>query len=116
MLEQLVESRLITISRKTPKEGRDQESDELEGDCELAHEALITQWETLERWIDESREELRLLRQLEQAAELWDKRGRRIDELWGPQALKEVGVVSEQNLKSNQLVRDFRKASEKHNS
>ena len=68
----------------------------------------------MNNWIDESREELGLLRQLEQAARLWDKRGRRVDELWGLQALKEVESLKEDDLEPNQLVMDFRRASKRY--
>ena len=105
VLERLVESRLVTISRKTENE---------EGECELVHEALVSNWKRLNDWIDENREELGLLRQLEQAAQLWDKRGRRIDELWGLRALKEVEALKEDDFGADQLVKKFRRASKRH--
>ena len=72
-----------------------QRTDKEEGECELVHEALVSNWKRLNNWIDESREELGLLRQLEQAARLWEKRGRRVDDLWNKQALKESAIVLE---------------------
>jgi WD40 repeat protein/serine/threonine protein kinase len=42
-----------------------------EGTVEVAHEALIRQWPLLRAWLDESREALRIQRQLALAAEEW---------------------------------------------
>ena len=104
VLEKLVESRLVTISRKKEEE---------EGECELVHEALVSNWKRLNNWIDENREELGLLRQLEQAASLWDKRGRRIDDLWSKQALKESDIVLEQAISQGPVNADFIATSER---
>jgi len=43
---------------------------------EVAHEALIRQWERLRDWLNESREDLRLERRLLHAAEEWGQFGR----------------------------------------
>src|SRR5262249_10514458 len=61
-----------------------------EAELELAHESLVRAWKTMARWIDEGREELVLLTELGQAAALWERRGRRDDEVWRGQALHEV--------------------------
>ena len=82
------------------------------GDCEIVHEALITQWERLKLWIEESREELILVNQLSQAAELWKKRGKREDDLWSKQALKESSNVLLQAIAQETTIADFVKASE----
>ncbi|MEU6407055.1 hypothetical protein [Streptomyces sp. NPDC046985] len=61
VLEHLARSRMIT----------------LDGDSvDLAHEALITAWPRYRAWIGESRERLRLHRQLTQAATAWHELGR----------------------------------------
>ena len=57
---------------------------------ELAHESLIVNWDRLARWIDESREELAVLRELSEAARLWERRGRRQEEVWQGEALAEA--------------------------
>ncbi|HLL23414.1 MAG TPA: protein kinase, partial [Kofleriaceae bacterium] len=49
---------------------------------EIAHESLLTAWHQLARWVDESREERRLLDDLDQTASLWQRRGRRDEETW----------------------------------
>ncbi len=38
---------------------------------EIAHEALLREWQRLRGWLDESRDDLRLRRQLARAAEEW---------------------------------------------
>ncbi len=43
---------------------------------EVAHEALIRQWERLREWLTESREDVRLERQLLHSAEEWEAAGR----------------------------------------
>ncbi|HEY3801929.1 MAG TPA: bifunctional serine/threonine-protein kinase/formylglycine-generating enzyme family protein [Kofleriaceae bacterium] len=49
---------------------------------EIAHESLLATWGQLARWIDESRDERRLLDELDDAASLWERRGRRVEETW----------------------------------
>ncbi|MCX4986597.1 helix-turn-helix domain-containing protein [Streptomyces sp. NBC_00572] len=57
VLAHLVRGRLVTLDH----EGVD-----------LTHEALITGWPRLARWIEEDRDHLRLHRRLTEAAELWN--------------------------------------------
>jgi class 3 adenylate cyclase len=56
VLEILVDARLVTIDVDT---------------AEVAHEALIREWPRLRAWVDDGREELRLLRELGAAADAW---------------------------------------------
>ncbi|WP_430379301.1 helix-turn-helix domain-containing protein [Streptomyces sp. B1-3] len=56
VLEQLIAARLLTID---------------DDSVELAHEALITAWPRLQRWVDEERERLHLHRRLTEAAQTW---------------------------------------------
>lgn len=44
---------------------------------EIAHESLLRSWKLLARWIEESRDERRFIDEHEEAAEVWEKRGRR---------------------------------------
>ncbi|MEV0254626.1 DNA-binding protein [Streptomyces sp. NPDC050732] len=60
LLHTLARARLITLDETT---------------VDLAHEALITAWPRLYRWIDEARERLRRHRRLTQAARHWQDRG-----------------------------------------
>ncbi len=56
VLKTLADARLVTTGKDT---------------AEVAHEALIREWPTLRRWLDEDREGLRLQRQLTEHAREW---------------------------------------------
>lgn len=58
VLQKLVNARLVTTA---------------EGTVEVAHEALIREWPTLRRWLDENREGIRLHHQLSDAAQDWQR-------------------------------------------
>jgi hypothetical protein len=75
-LDALVDGRLVVARR-----GNDRAT------YEVAHEALLREWPTLRRWLEENHEEDSLRREIEQAAELWARRGRRDDETWTGDAL-----------------------------
>jgi formylglycine-generating enzyme required for sulfatase activity len=49
---------------------------------EIAHESLVHTWSQLARWLDESREEVRLLEELGDAVKLWERRGKRSEDTW----------------------------------
>jgi len=78
VLDRLLSARLVTQRRSHGEAGFL---------IELAHESLLQSWDHLARWIDESREERRLLEELEGAASLWDRRGRHLDETWSADEL-----------------------------
>jgi WD40 repeat protein len=100
--ERFVEARLLSVHRSP--EGRR---------YELAHESLITTWKRLARWIDEEREDLAFLEEIERAAELWKKRGRRSDEAWREQALAEAKLkLSRMRRPLPVAVREFVEAGE----
>ncbi|MFE0388395.1 helix-turn-helix domain-containing protein [Streptomyces bungoensis] len=61
VLEALVGARLVAVDGCT---------------AELAHEALVTAWPRLRKWVDEARERMRLHQQLREAARAWDALGR----------------------------------------
>lgn len=48
---------------------------------EIAHEILIRHWSTLRWWLEENRHRLRMQRQIEQAATLWQQSDRQVDYL-----------------------------------
>ncbi|MEE2786566.1 MAG: protein kinase, partial [Myxococcota bacterium] len=73
--ERLTKSRLVSIRKGRSKDGGASR-------LELAHESLVVNWAVLSDWIAESREELVFLAEVGQAAELWERRGRRSEELW----------------------------------
>ena len=87
VLDRLVAGRLVLV-----RQARDPGAAPALGDAELelVHESLIPAWSRLSRWIEESHERLSLLAEVEQAAELWDRRGRRAEELWRGDALQEA--------------------------
>jgi WD40 repeat protein/serine/threonine protein kinase len=82
VLDRLIDARLLAVRR-----GHGPEED---ARVELAHESLIVAWQRLAWWLEDSREERRALGELSQAAELWQRRGRREDELWQGDALTEA--------------------------
>ncbi len=75
VLDRLSAGRLVTIRRG---EGRAAD----DADLEIVHESLLHGWERLRRWIVRSRDELALLAEIGQAAELWRRRGSRREEAW----------------------------------
>ncbi|MBW2700167.1 MAG: protein kinase [Deltaproteobacteria bacterium] len=81
VLRRLIEGRLVTVRRSEHDEG---------SELELVHESLVAAWGRLRRWLDESRDERAFLDEVGQAAELWDKRGRRVDEVWQGEALRDA--------------------------
>jgi len=83
VLDRLVAGRLLTV-RRARGEGA------AGAEVELVHESLIQGWDRLSRWIDGSREEIAFLAEVGQAAELWERRGRRREEVWYGDALAEA--------------------------
>ncbi|HWO25658.1 MAG TPA: protein kinase [Kofleriaceae bacterium] len=81
LLDRLLERRLLVATR-----------DDEQGTTtlEIAHEALAQAWPQLARWLDETREERVLAADLEQAAQLWQRRGRSDAETWSESALAEA--------------------------
>jgi hypothetical protein len=81
VLEKLLSNRLVVTTR-------DPQMDE--SVVELAHESLASAWPDLARWLAETREERVLVQQLEQASQLWEQRGRKDEETWSDEALRQV--------------------------
>lgn len=77
-LDRLLRERLLVA---------DQHEDTGEAMIELAHESLVTAWPQLARWLADSQEARTLVYDVEQAALLWERRGRRADETWKEDAL-----------------------------
>jgi len=67
VLKTLADARLITTDEET---------------ADVAHEALIREWPTLRRWLDEDREGLQIHRHLTGAAQEWAERNRDESELY----------------------------------
>ena len=60
---------------------------------EIAHEALIRGWLTLQIWLDEERETRAMRHRLAIAASEWDRLGRPADALWNDRQLAETAVL-----------------------
>ena len=63
VLKTLIDARLVTTAQDS---------------AEVAHEALIREWGTLRKWLDEDRESLRLHRHLTESAQEWEQRGKKL--------------------------------------
>ncbi|AKQ70095.1 serine/threonine protein kinase [Myxococcus hansupus] len=81
VLEKLLANRLVVVTREPQTD---------EAFIELAHESLAATWPDLARWLGETREERVLVQQLEQAAQLWEQRGRPDEETWPDAALRQA--------------------------
>jgi hypothetical protein len=82
-IEHLVAARLV-VSRRSLAEGH------ATTELELVHESLITRWERLRRWREESRDEVTLEQDLRDAATQWHRRGQRAEDLWRGLSLAEA--------------------------
>jgi WD40 repeat protein len=82
VLERITAARIVSV-RRSRRAAADEE-------VELAHESLIRNWQRLAQWLDESREDVALLGEIDQAAAMWRRRGAREDETWHGEALREV--------------------------
>ncbi len=98
VLKTLVDARLVTTEQDS---------------AEVAHEALIRQWGTLGKWLDEDRENLSLYRHLKKSAEEWGRRGREAGELYRGARLKQIeGWAKEHGEQLSDLEKKFLKASQ----
>ena len=75
VLKTLTDARLVTTEQDS---------------AEVAHEALIREWGTLRKWLDEDRESLRLHRHLTESAQEWQRRGKEASELYRGMRLKQT--------------------------
>lgn len=97
VLNTLAEARLITLN---------------EDSAEVAHEALIREWQRLHGWLTQDRESLLLHRHLTESAQEWEARGRDPAELYRGARLaqaREWNSIYEKKL--NAAERDFLTAS-----
>jgi formylglycine-generating enzyme required for sulfatase activity len=65
---------------------------------ELAHEALITRWSKLGRWLDEDARLRSAVQRLGAAAKEWDRLGRRGDGLWTGRQLADAEAIERAEL------------------
>ena len=83
-----------------------------EADVELVHESLIRSWDRLARWMEEDREELAFLADAGQAATLWERRGRRSEEVWEGEALNDALRRARRIEALPSAIRDFLRAGQ----
>ncbi len=102
LLQRLLEARLL-VPRKNEAEP------EGEAKLELVHESLLRSWETLRGWIEDSRGARPVLEQAREAATLWEQRGKKREEVWTEEALREAerAVARAPADSVSQLVRTF---------
>jgi hypothetical protein len=81
LIEAFANDRLLTIS------------EERQPTVEVAHEAIFQHWQRLAQWIRQEQEDLILLRQVRQAAALWEVKGRPATYLWSGERLKEARAM-----------------------
>jgi formylglycine-generating enzyme required for sulfatase activity len=98
VLKTLIDARLVTAEQDS---------------AEVAHEALIREWGTLRKWLDEDRESLRLHRHLTESAQEWQRRGREGSELYRGARLRQLQEwIKEHSDSVSTLEAEFVKASQ----
>jgi len=98
VLKTLTDARLVTAEQDS---------------AEVAHEALIREWGTLRKWLDEDRESLQLHRHLTESAAEWQHRGHEPSELYRGVRLRQTQEWrKEHSDQLNPLEKEFLKASE----
>ncbi|WP_211194092.1 bifunctional serine/threonine-protein kinase/formylglycine-generating enzyme family protein [Pyxidicoccus fallax] len=65
---------------------------------EVAHEALLSGWDTLARWLAEEAETREVRKRLEATAREWERTGYSAEALWGERALRESEVLEPASL------------------
>ncbi|WP_437587203.1 nSTAND1 domain-containing NTPase [Sorangium sp. So ce1000] len=88
-LDALVRGRLLVA-----REGEDSEGSVFE----LAHEALLSGWDTLQGWLGQDAGGRAQRQRIERAAADWDRAGRPDDALWGKRLLDEVAAIEARSL------------------
>jgi hypothetical protein len=97
VLNILAEARLVTLN---------------EDSAEVAHEALIREWQRLRDWLNEDREGLKLHRHITETVREWESRGRDVSELYrGARLAHAREWVEAHGDRLNQSERDFLVAS-----
>ncbi|MBK9070991.1 MAG: protein kinase [Myxococcales bacterium] len=84
VLGKLVEARLLHV-----------EGDDHGATVEIVHEALITRWPTLTRWIEEGKENAAYLAEVRNATKQWLLRGKAADLVWRSEMAVEAGKFLE---------------------
>ena len=85
-LEVLVRGRIVVAN------------DAQDGAYEIAHEALLSRWSTLQGWLQRDAADHAARARVEQAAAAWERTGRARDLLWGRRQLAEVKELDRDSL------------------
>ena len=84
ILDRLVEGRLVHLHTDLDQVAT----------VEIVHEMLITEWPTLQRWLEDSQALRGFMHELRQAARQWDSHGRPGDRIWrGATAQEALGYA-----------------------
>jgi len=84
ILDRLVEGRLVHLHTDLDQVAT----------VEIVHEMLITEWPTLQRWLEDSQALRGFMHELRQAARQWDSHGRPTDRIWrGATAQEALGYA-----------------------
>ncbi|HPH67933.1 MAG TPA: serine/threonine-protein kinase [Kofleriaceae bacterium] len=82
---------------------------------EIVHEALITEWPTLKRWLEDSQSLRGFLFELRNASKQWASRNREAGLLWrGDTATEALGIAQRHVLDLSSVERDFLTAVADH--
>ena len=110
-LRHLTRHRLLTLSGGDPSPG------EGTSRADLAHEALITAWPALRRWVEEDREGLRVRAQLADDAQVWDGLERDPDALYRGARLQTASEWAEHHPgQLTEVEQAFLAAGERHHA
>ncbi|MCL4250314.1 MAG: hypothetical protein KJ065_19345, partial [Anaerolineae bacterium] len=105
LADEFVKARLLTMGRNEDEKPT----------IEVAHEALFRSWPRLAKWIEETSDDLRLVRQLRFAAKYWDQTGRQTEELLGGSRLERAQQwLHTMQFDFDDLMREFVEASAIH--
>jgi eukaryotic-like serine/threonine-protein kinase len=73
------------------------------GAYEIAHEALLVSWSTLQGWLQRGVVENGLRRRVERAAAEWERMARSSDLLWGPRLLAETRALDRETMAPHEV-------------
>jgi formylglycine-generating enzyme required for sulfatase activity len=94
LVNALTNARLLVTSR-----GEDEDSV-----VEVAHEALFRSWPRLEKWVQDTADDLRLRRQIRQLADYWRQHARKDEHRWSDDRVAEaVGMLDHLGLTAEDL-------------
>jgi hypothetical protein len=105
ILDQLVRARLIHLHTDPDQVAT----------VEIVHEMLITEWPTLQRWLQDSHAMRGFMHELRQAARQWASRGKPADLVWrGATANQALGHANRQLLDLSLIEKEFLAAVRTH--